>query len=97
MSIKTYIATIGTTIDIDLQQDISTAVNLRLDVLLPDGTLDSWTPAIYGTNHLRYTVLAGDLPQAGLYVITPYIELPVIGWLGHTNAIQFTVHQVHTV
>ena len=99
MSIKTYIATIGTVIDIAMGQDISLATpsTLRFDVLLPDGSLTSWTPTIYGTTHLRYTLLSGDLPQAGIYVITPYIELPVISWAGHTNAIQFIVHQVHSV
>lgn len=84
-----YINDIGTVIEIDMGENISTATGLVLEVQKPDLTRVEWTPIIYGTNYLRYSVVAGDLDKVGKYLINPKLTLST--WIGRGNTISFEV------
>ena len=47
---------------------------VRFDVKTPS-TTTTWTPAVYESNFLKYTTVAGDLDEEGRYYIQAYIEL----------------------
>jgi hypothetical protein len=90
MSEKVYVGDIGTIIEIDMQENISTATELKLKVRKPDGTQVEWTPSIYGTNYLRYTLQVGDLDMAGTYALQPYMTIGT--WTGRGDTVSFTVY-----
>lgn len=88
---KPYVGDIGTIINVDMQQDISTATNLKFYVRKPDFTVVEWTPTIYGTQILRYiTVDENDFDMPGDYYITPYLTLG--SWTGSGDTVQFKVY-----
>ncbi len=87
---KLYIGDIGTLIEIDLGENISTASGLKLEVEKPDNTRVEWTPTLYGTNYLRYTTVSGDLNVAGRYGINPTFTLGT--WIGRCDTVFFEVH-----
>jgi hypothetical protein len=81
---------IGTIIEINLQENISAATNLKYKVKKPNGVEVDWTPTLYGTNYLRYPVIAGDLNLTGIYYIQPYMTLG--GWTGRGDTVDLTVY-----
>ena len=87
---KTYVGDIGTIIRIDMGAAITGAAGLTIAVKKPDATTTSWTPSIYGTNYLEYTLIAADIAQAGIYYLQPYLELG--GFLGKGETVNFTVY-----
>ena len=90
MANKVFLNDVGTVLEIDMKENISTATGLKLEVQKPDGTVVEWTPTIYGTNYLRYTTVAGDLNKVGTYFINP--KLTIGGWTGEGDTVQFTVY-----
>lgn len=96
---KVYVGDIGTVILIDMGENISTATGISLKVMGPkssvktNGTIKNgktWTPSIYGTNYLKYTVLEGDLDLAGDYYINPVLTLG--SWTGTCDTATLTVY-----
>ena len=88
---RVYVGDIGTIIEIDMQQDISTATSVALYVKKPDTTEVTWTPTVYNNNYLRYTLVSGDVDIAGVYKIQPYVEFT--DWKGMGNTVEFTVYE----
>lgn len=84
-----YVNDVGTIIEIDMGENIAAATGLVLEVQKPDSTLVEWTPTLYGTNYLRYTVITGDLNKVGKYFINP--KLTIATWTGRGDTVSFTV------
>jgi hypothetical protein len=93
MSDKIYVGDIGTIVTVDCGEDISTATVNQLMVQKPDGTIVTWEAAVYNTNYLRYTIMDGDLDQAGVYKVQSKITLPSWSGLGETD--EFTVNEAY--
>jgi hypothetical protein len=89
---KIYVNDIGVVIEIDMGESLSTATNLKLEVRKPDNTEVEWTPTVYGTefNFLRYTTVANDLDQAGVWKANPFLSLG--GWTGLADTVTFEVY-----
>lgn len=90
---KVYTNDVGLVIDINMGENISSATSLSLGITKPDHTTTTWTPSIQGTNYLRYTTVANDLDQAGIYFIQPAFTLG--GWTGKGNTVKFLVHAAY--
>lgn len=86
---KVYVGDVGTIIEIDMGEDISTATNLKLIVQKPNMTEVEWIPTIYGTNYLRYKTVANDLNTDGRYMINPVLTLGE--WSGSADTVFFDV------
>ena len=90
MATKLYQNDIGTIFTIDCGSDISGAINTRLLIRKPDGTLVEWTAVTYDSNYLRYTTVAGDLDQVGSYKLQA--TLNINNWSGRGETTSFTVY-----
>jgi len=90
MSEKVYVGDIGTIIEIDMQENISTATDQRLDIKKPDGTETVWTVTIYNSTYLRHTIATLELDLKGVYHIQPYMKIGT--WTGRGNTVNLTVH-----
>lgn len=90
MADKYYVGDIGIIITIDMGEDISTGLNLILYVLKPNGEEVEWTPTIYNTNYLKYTITEDDIDVGGVYYINPYLELG--SWKGFGETVNFRVY-----
>lgn len=90
---KVYVGDIGTIIEVDCDEDISTATGYKLVVRKPDGTRADWTASIYGTTALRHTTVAGDLSVAGIYRVQPYMTLD--SWTGRGKTVEFEVFRLY--
>lgn len=88
---KVYQADEGTAIIADMQEDVTGASLLRLDVIKPSGATAQWTGAAYQTNKIRYVTVTDDLDEAGTYLINPYGEWAT-PWKGHGDTIELIVY-----
>jgi hypothetical protein len=89
---------IGTEILIPLGIDIK-ALDVAATIVLladaPDGTTKSWTASFTplgsanGPHHAKYTWIAGDLDQAGIWYITPKVS-----WSGGTKSQYLGVYRL---
>ena len=86
---KIYAGDIGTVFEVDTGVDITTATKAALRVRLPNNKSVEWVGAVTGMTKVRYAVLAGDLPIAGIYLLQAYIEMP--SWSGHGETVQIKV------
>lgn len=90
MANNIYIGDIGTLILIDMGEDVSEAVSPVFRVKKPDGTEVEWTAEVGDTdNILQYTIVEGDLDQAGTYAVNPYLTLG--DWTGSGDTVKFKV------
>jgi len=81
---KIYVGNIGTVIDLDTEVDISTATSVKIAALKPDDTEVEWTGTIEGTTVVRYTTVADDLDQEGVWRLQAKVTTPSGTWLGNT-------------
>jgi hypothetical protein len=101
MTNKPKIDDVGTIIDIDMQEDISIAVEhsdesglgLVIKVQKPDGSVvETWQDCtVYDTTHLRYTTVADDLDVGGTYLLVPKFALGV--WEGEGDTVTMYVYE----
>ena len=89
MSNKIYVGDVGTTILVDMGEDISSATNLALEVKKPDGSIVEWVPTVSDKNFLKYIIKAGDLTLEGTYTINPKLTLG--DWSGRGDTTLFVV------
>ena len=82
---KIYAGDIGTCIDVDCGENLSTAITHKLFVRNPQKEIVEWTTAIEQTTKLRHIIVAGDLANVGIYSIQPYIEFS--GWKGRGDTV----------
>lgn len=90
---KVYEGDVGTVLLIDTKENISTASGLSLLVRRPDKSEVIWTPILDGTTKLKYTTVAGDVPEGitGTYLIQPRLTLS--GWTGRGTTAKLPVYQ----
>lgn len=97
---------VGTIIELDMQEDVSTATQhsdevtgsgIVFLVTKPSGASVKWTNcAIYQNNYFRYTTVADDLDEASEgfsdepYLITPKFALG--SWEGHGDTVKMYVY-----
>jgi hypothetical protein len=89
MSERVYKGDIGSIIELNMQEDISAATGILLYIKLPSGQLDQWSASIYGTDYLRHTTVDGDLSEAGVFLIQPYMTIG--GWTGYGKTVKLDV------
>ena len=82
-----YVGDIGTIIEVDTCNDITTATLVRLNVQKPDDTVVTWSGSVYDTTKIRHTVVSGDFDQSGTYYVQAYVEMP--GWTGRGGTASF--------
>ena len=79
---KVYIGDTGTAIVLDTLQNISTATLAAIEVRKPNGTLVTWTGAIFETTKVRFITLAGTLDMPGDWAMQAKVTMPAGAWLG---------------
>lgn len=84
MTNKSYVGDIGTILEVDCGVDISSATTHNLMVQKPDLTTVELTGTVYNSNYIRYTTIAGDFDQEGVYRIQSKIVIPAWQGLGET-------------
>ena len=96
---------VGTIIELDMQEDVSSAEahseegtsGIVFIVTKPSGGSEKWVGvSVYGTNYLRYTVSADELDEASAdYNDTPYLITPKFklgSWEGHGDTAKMYVY-----
>lgn len=71
-------------IELDLLTDLSTSTVQNILYKKPDGTEGTWTADIEYTK-LYYQSVAGDIDQAGKWLLQAYVELPF--WTGKSETV----------
>lgn len=91
MAERHYVGEIGTVITVDCNVDISGAVAQELRVRKEDGTEETWTASVFGTQYLRHTTVAADFSVAGEYALNAYVE-DSDGWKGLGETDTFRIY-----
>lgn len=92
MSGKVYIGDVGTVIELDMQEDISSSTSITFRVKKPDDSIVTWVPSIYGTDYLRYTLVADDIDLSGIYYVQPHMTLG--GWVGYGKTVKLEIYSL---
>ncbi len=73
-------------IDTDFTLTGASLIQLKVKIAKTDNTFayKTWPGAIYGTDTITYTTVAGDLDVAGRYYIQPYVEVAGVKYYGET-------------
>jgi len=69
-----FISDVGTSIILDTQSDISTALIYRMYYEDPNGDTGYFTCILEGTEQIKYSTTGVDLNIAGDWVIQAYVE-----------------------
>jgi hypothetical protein len=85
-----HVGDIGTLVTVDVVGTISTGTTFNLEIVKPSGAEDTWVGALSGTTDIVYTIVDGDLDEAGQWQIQPYVVLSG-GWSGRGDKTQFKV------
>jgi len=91
---KVYVGDVGLVLLLDCDEDLTSATDLAVNVLKPDGSKVTWVPTVYATTKLRYIIAQGDLDQVGEYRLQPSLTLPN-GWSGLAETAVLQVTQVY--
>ena len=83
------VGAIGASIIIDCDADISSATLRQIKVRRPDGSKTTWPAVADGDTAIKYVTLAGDIDQAGVWKLQPYIEMP--SWQGRGTTVSLSV------
>jgi len=78
---KIFIGDIGTEIILDAGSDLSSESTLEIHYLKPSGATGIWEASVYQTNYAKYTTLADDLDEAGVWRFRIYTVLA--SWTGY--------------
>lgn len=81
---KIYVGDVGTEILADCGTNITDAIAQAIKVTFPDGTQKEWPAQVYETDYLKYTLMAEDTVQAGVYTAQTYVETASGKWSGET-------------
>lgn len=87
---RPYVGDVGTIIEVDCGENITTATGITLEIRKPNGSKVSKAASLYSTTKLRYTVISGDLDQSGKYSIQP--KLTISGWIGRGETVTMDVY-----
>ena len=87
---KHYIGEVGTDIVLDTGITITGATAIKIKYQKPDGTTGEWTASKNGTTKVQYTLLTGNIDQAGVWTFQAYVEVSGGKWHGQTSEINFS-------
>lgn len=89
---KIYKGDEGTVLEVDVGEDISTATTTELKVLKPDGAPATWVGSVNGlvNTQIDYTIVNGDLDQAGKYRLQAYVV--TVAWDGRGETVELMVY-----
>ena len=79
-----YVGDVGTVITVDCGVDVSSASSLALAVRTPLGNETTWPATLASATTISYTTLAGDLSEAGTYLLQAKIDMGSWSGLGAT-------------
>jgi len=89
-----YTNTVGAIVQLNTGIDLTLVTTVQINVLQPNGSTAIWPgtiASIGGFNYyVQYTTMAGDLSQAGTYVVQPYVVFS--NWSGLGEVATFTVY-----
>lgn len=88
---KIYKNDVGTKIRLDAGSDISSATELKIKYLKPDGTKAEWPATPEGTQFAYYITQEADLNVVGKYKVQLYVVLSA--WKGHGEITDFSVFE----
>lgn len=82
---KVYLSDVGTTIDLDVSEDITDGTVFEIVYLKPDGTTAAaWTASLQGESVIRYTTAVGNIDQTGVWSLQAKVTTPDGVWYGET-------------
>ena len=91
--IQQYTNTIGAVVQLNTGIDLTLALSVQINVLLPNGSTAIWPGTVIsvgGQNYyVQYTTVAGDLYYAGTYTVQPYVVFS--NWSGLGEVATFSV------
>jgi hypothetical protein len=79
-----YVGEIGTRVIVDCGQPLTTATEVSLDVLKPDGTSVVWAATVHETNYLLHATVEGDFDIPGRYSLQSFVKTADGEWPGNT-------------
>jgi len=80
---KVYVGDTGTLIELDTGVSLAGATVLEIKARKPNGAAVTWTATASATK-VRYTTLAADIDQHGMWLLQASVTLPSGKWLGET-------------
>lgn len=88
---KHYIGEVGTVITLDTLTDISDATIQKIKYKKPSGDTGEWDANLVEAEatQLQYTLVEGDIDEAGTWLFQAYAETPTFSGLGETVEIEF--------
>lgn len=81
---KVYEGDIGTVIELDVGEDISSSSTRRIYYTKPSGTTGFWAATLVGTSRISYTTESGNLDEDGVWSLQAYIVTASGTWRGET-------------
>lgn len=91
MKSTVFVGDIGTEIILDCGADLTSVTNCSIKVITPNKKARTWSATVTGTSTITHVVQAGDLDQAGVWVLQAYIEMPE--WSGRGTTAELTVEK----
>ena len=83
---------VGTTISIDVGEDISAATAVKIHYKKPDGTVGNWTASVADDDQsVEYNTQASDINVVGLWQFQAHITLPT--WNGYSTIVKQQVNE----
>lgn len=90
---KHYVGDVGVDINVDCNQDVSTATTATIFYRKPDGTTASWAGTPTG-NYIQYTTATtDDLDVAGKWELQAHFTID--GWTGYSDTTAFDIMNTH--
>ena len=87
---KAYVGDIGTMLEIDMDEDISSATMYKYLVKKPDDLEVEWTVSKLNATTFRHVTINGDFSVPGAYYIQPYATIG--DWTGVGDTVILNVY-----
>lgn len=86
---NSYKLDIGTVVALNTGSTITGATPVSIEVKKPSGAVASW-PGVVGsdTQSVEHTIIAGDLSEAGAYILQAKVTMGQSVWYGQAVAYQ---------
>lgn len=82
---------IGVVIQLDTGETVTGASAVAIKYRKPSGTTGTWTGTA-STQYIQYTTQAGDIDEAGTWVLQAYVT-GLAGFTGHGNFARMNVEE----
>lgn len=90
---KMYQGDVGTVLQVNVGDDMSSATTVELSILKPDLTTEVWDAIVNGVDNTQidHTIITDELDQVGRYGVQAHIVIS--GWSGLGETTEFIVHE----